>query len=181
MTRLPDACYQPRYCEENAWHLCQHHALAAAEPHVIVVSNAQHGVAMWLQRAAPVDRPIAWDYHVFVMARTAGWQVWDYDTRLDMPVAVADYLDASFATVGLQPARFDPRFRIMTAADYRDLLRTDRRHMRRSDGSWHAPPPPWPLISEPAEGSNLDRITDMTDELAGELVDLLGLRARFCT
>jgi hypothetical protein len=169
--------YHPRYCEENAWHLCLAPTLADQDPHVVIVTNRKRRVAMWLQRAAPEHTPVAWDYHVFVVARTDGWQVWDPDTRLGMPVALQAYLDASFATVGVQPPSFDPRFRILRAHDYRDTLRSDRSHMLRADGSWQAPPPPWPGISAHADGTNLERFIDLGDPFIGHIVDFDGLVA----
>jgi len=175
-----DVLYQPRYCEENAWHLSAAPHLAGADPHVIVVSNAGRRVAMWMQRAAAEHEAITWDYHALVVAHTDGWQAWDPDTRLGMPVALTAYTEISFATVGVQPPRFDPLFRIMTAASYRASLRSDRSHMRRADCTWLAPPPPWPTLSDPTEGSNLQRFVDMTDTAFGSVVDLAGLRERFC-
>lgn len=174
-----DVPYQPRYCEENAWHLSAAPQLARADPHVIVVSNASRRVAMWMQQAAEKDQAITWDYHVLVVAKTDGWQAWDPDTRLGIPVALTAYAEVSFATVGVQPPRFDPLFRIMTADSYRANLRSDRSHMRRADGTWLAPPPPWPTLSDPAEGSNLARFVDMADTAFGTVVDLAGLREWF--
>lgn len=172
--------YHPYYCEENAWHLCQSPIVAAADPQVVVVSNATRSVALWHQRAAPPDEPIAWDYHVLVAARAAGlWQVWDPDSRLGYPMHAGDYLTATFATVGHQPAVFDPRFRILAAATYTERLRSDRSHMCTAGGGWRKPPPPWPPISDPAEGTNLARFIDMDDAIAGEVVTLDVLRARF--
>jgi len=168
--------YQPLYCEENAWHLCQTAQVAGASPHVVVVSNEFGRVAMWSQRAAPADAPIAWDYHVFVVANTDGWHVWDPDFRLGIPAPLAEYIAASFVTVGVQPAKFDPEFRIMTGDAYRESLRSDRSHMLKQDGSWIAPPPDWPTISDPAKGSNLRRFYDLSDEFIGTrgaIADLL--------
>ncbi len=173
--------YQARYCEENAWHLCQTAPLRDAAPHVIVVSNESRHVAMWSQRAAPADAPIVWDYHVFVVANTDGWQVWDLDCRVGMPLTVGAYAQATFATVGIQPVEFDPVFRIATADEYRSGLRTDRSHMRANDGSWLAPPPQWPLISPAEHGSNLLRFVDMADDIAGDRATLPQLLQRFAS
>ena len=35
------------------------------------------------------------------------------------------------------------RAAVVAARDYVEGLASDRSHMRRSDGSWLAPPPPW--------------------------------------
>ena len=176
MLRSP---YHPRYCEENAWHLCGERELIGDEASVIFVSNQQQAVAMWAQRAAGPGVPVAWDYHVFVVARTGGWQVWDPDTLLGYPVGLELYLADSFATVGVQPARFDPRFRVVAGEEYRSTLRSDRSHMREADGSWHAPPPPWPPIGDACQPPNLPRFIDLGDPFIGRIVDLAGVRRLF--
>ncbi len=178
----PAIRYQARYCEENVWHLCAHPIVASAEARVVVVSNADGAVAMWDQKAARPGQPIAWDYHVFVIARTAsstGWQVWDLDTRLGAPVEVNEYLDASFLTVGRQPRWFDPTFRVVPADEYRQLFSSDRQHMRKPGGGWQAPPPAWPVIGPPDRPSNLRRWRDMRDPFVGDIVNLSELRDLF--
>jgi protein N-terminal glutamine amidohydrolase len=151
--------HHPMYCEENIWHLCQDQAI----DRVVFITNAARRVALWHQRAAPPDQPIVWDYHVIA---TAGAGVYDLDSRLSCPVGPHEYLAATFATVGIQPPQYDPRFAVVEAEAYVRQLRSDRRHMRRADGSWQAPPPPWPAIGE---GSNLgDYLAAATLEL-GEL------------
>ena len=62
-------------------------------------------------------------------------------------------------------------------ARYRELLRSDRSHMRRANGAWLRPPPPWPCIG--SGGSNLTCFVDMLASFAGEVLDLGGLRRRF--
>ena len=176
---MPRAPYHPRYCEENAWHLCGLCELEGAEASVVVVSNRHRAVAMWAQRAAGPGVPVAWDYHVFVVARTGGWQVWDPDTLLGYPVGLERYLADSFATAGVQPARFDPRFRVVAASEYRSALSSDRSHMRGADGRWLAPPPPWPPIGADRAPPNLLRFVDLDDPYIGRLGDLTGLRALF--
>jgi protein N-terminal glutamine amidohydrolase len=138
--------YHPFYCEENIWHLCR----SGEVTEVVFITNPARRVALWHQKAAPPDRPIVWDYHVIA---ADGRDLWDLDSRLGCPIGRADYLEATFATVGLQPPEYDPRFAVVAAADFVRDFRSDRSHMRGPDGSWQAPPPPWPAI---ADSSNLD-------------------------
>lgn len=185
--------YCPFYCEENVWQLCAHPRVADAERWVLFVSNAIRKVAMWGQRAAAAkDLPIAWDYHVVLLFRapaepTTGqgpgpWQIWDLDAREPDPRAAADWLARSFAHIGLLPPKYTPRFRMVSCADYRRHLRSDRRHMLRPDGLPRRAPPSWPaILGEPTaendDGNNLDRFIDTEDpSFLGRCLDLDGLR-----
>lgn len=155
--------HHPFYCEENIWHLCR----GGEVTEVLVITNAARRVALWHQQAAPPDQPIVWDYHV--VAAGAG-RIWDLDSRLGYPIERDAYLTATFVTVGLQPPEYDPRFAVIAAAEFAREFRSDRSHMRRPDGSWQAPPPPWPPI---ADDSNL------ADYLAAATLTLEQLQAAF--
>jgi hypothetical protein len=187
----PDYC--PFYCEENVWHLCAHPSVSGCDRRVLFISNTARRVAMWGQRAAVASGgPIAWDYHVVLLFRrvAAGgaesrWWVWDLDAERPEPVLAARWLSASFDATGLLPPIYAPAFRMVTCADYRRHLRSDRRHMRQPDGSPRQPPPAWPMIlGEPPacapaddDGNNLDRFIDTSDpSFLGELFELGELR-----
>ena len=167
--------YWPFYCEENIWHLCGEPRFADAQ--VVFISNPGRQVALWGQRAAggPFE-PVIWDYHVVLLASSnAGYEVWDPDTTLGLPVPAGRYLDLTFIDIHHLPLSFAPRFRCLTVADYRRHLGSDRSHMRRPDGTYRSPPPPW---DAPGEGSNLMRFVEMESEFLGEVCDLDGLRRR---
>lgn len=172
-----DVLYQPYYCEENVFHLCQSPVLAGRAKSAVFASGARGGCVMWHQRAAP--RPGAalfWDYHVFVLAE-APWEVWDLDTTLGCPVPAARYFERSFRD-GLPPD-LAPIFRVVAADELRATLASDRSHMRKADGRYERPPPPWPPVSPPERGSNLERFIDMSDAVAGEVLSLAALCRRF--
>lgn len=181
MSPLPRRRYWPCYCEENVWHLAADPDLAGRDDvHVAFISNRERQVTLWGHREALWPRgPIVWDYHVILLARDHGaqWEVWDLDTSLGCPVPSAVYLDVTFPSPAVLDPALAPRFRLLPAAEYRRELRTDRRHMRRADGTYSSPPPPWPPIGE---GSNLmqfiDMVDDMEDGFLGEVLDLTGLR-----
>jgi hypothetical protein len=164
-----EACrYQPLYCEENAWWLCQDESLAARSCFVVFISNAARSVAMWQQRSAPEGEPLVWDYHVLVLTADP-WLVWDFDTRLGWPVAAHDYFADSFVAA---PGALSPRFRRVKAADYVASLVTDRAHMRRSDGSWRAEPPTWPPPGGADSAPNAMRFVDLDDVgVPGQIFD----------
>jgi hypothetical protein len=93
---------------------------------------------------------VEWDYHVF--AAVAGLEgrvlVLDLDTLLGYPCPLDSYSAGSFPRGA--PSILEPRFLILRADRYLAELVSDRSHMRSADGSWLAPPPPWPA---PGEGS----------------------------
>jgi protein N-terminal glutamine amidohydrolase len=164
------------YCEENVWHLCTDPRVDGAPRAALVLSNATQTIAVACQRAAlPPEVPVVWDYHVVLAAHGAhGWAIWDLDSTLGLPVPLSVYLRASLG----YPQGFDPPYsacvRVIEAGRYRDVLATDRSHMRDTSGRWRMPPPPWPAIGI---GSNLMRLADMDDPIAGEVVELAELPA----
>lgn len=169
--------YWPYYCEENIWHLCGAPEAQGDERLVALISNPTREVAVWHQKAARLpDEPVIWDYHVVLLVRHGNqWRVWDLDSVLGVPLDVEQWLVASFAGTAQLPESFAPYFRILPADQYRQELATDRRHMRRPDGTWVSPPPPWPTIGE---GSNLAQLIDMGQAHQGSVVDLDGLWSR---
>lgn len=172
----PDVLYQPFYCEENVFHLCSHPALAGRRCHAAVISGAHEGFVMWRQRAARSPAaPLFWDYHVIVLAEEP-WEVWDLDTTLGSPCPAADYVAGSFR--GGLPPELAPIFRVVPAGVFIATLASDRSHMRRADGRFERPPPPWPPVSPPERGSNLRRFTDMSRPFVGEVLSLDELAAR---
>ncbi|KIG14195.1 hypothetical protein DB30_07053 [Enhygromyxa salina] len=203
MSQAPAYC--PFYCEENIWQLCadeRGRLAGGGERRVLIISNPARRVAMWGQRTSPDPTlPVAWDYHVIMLVeRPEGWEAWDLDAAGPTPRPAAQWLEDSFHGIGLLPPEFAPRFRMVTCADYRRYLRSDRRHMRGPEGNsilrrlpaqsphppagdWVQPPPSWPPIMGELppgthdDGSNLDRFLDSEDsEFIGELLDLPGLR-----
>jgi hypothetical protein len=141
--------HQPFWCEENVWHLAQHAATQAPERLVLVLTGAGAQVACWHQKAGDPGRPILWDYHVVLATRTdaRGWQVWDLDSRVGIPVEARAWLQATFPAPDQVPRPYQPRFAAIPADDYVRGFGSDRAHMRDSDGSWMQQPPPWPTIA----------------------------------
>lgn len=191
--------YARYWCEENIWHLCRERldepeATRPTAIRVLVVSNLEHACALWQQRAAPAPSlPVLWDYHVLMLCREpsiqggqggpegqgsrggqGGWSVWDLDTTIGLPVAIDDYLRGTFLR---RHGAHAPLFRVFDGADYVRVLSSDRSHMRRPDGSWTEPPPPWPPIL--AGESNLMRLIDMREKTPGEVMTLGELERRF--
>lgn len=171
-----DHAYCAYYCEENIWQLCADPRVLGRPRAALVISNPARTVAVGCQRAAPrPDLPVVWDYHVVLAARgPLGFEIWDLDSTLGMPLALLDYLRRSFGWPHGFAAPYDARFRVIEAARYREVLCTDRSHMRDASGHYRVPPPPWPAIGT---GANLMRLVDMNDPIAGEVVALSELPA----
>ncbi|MFO0760127.1 MAG: hypothetical protein U0359_26835 [Byssovorax sp.] len=168
--------HQPFYCEENVYHLCQEPIFAGRPRFAAFLSNASGGFAMWGQKASPrPGRPILWDYHVILLAQDP-WEIWDLDTTLGFPLPAADYLRASFPLP--LPEELMPCFRLVPPDELAATFASDRRHMRRADGRYRKPPPPWPPIVTAEEGFNLPRFLDVNDPFAGEVLTLDALRSR---
>lgn len=171
-------CYQAFYCEENAFHLSQDPRFAGRAAAAVFVTGAEGECVMWHQRAARrPGAPLSWDYHVFLLARDP-WEIWDLDTVLGCPVPADAYLRRSFRPEIELPRELTPQFRIVGAAELGATFASDRSHMRRPDGRYLKPPPPWPPIGRPGLESNLGRFLTMSDSIAGEVTDLAGFLAR---
>lgn len=164
----------PFFCEENVWQLCRQ-APPAWDLHAVVITNADHAVAMWGQRAASAD-PIVWDYHVVAVTRRPTALVLDVDARRDTVLPLEAWLRVSFRA-GVRDDVM-PRFRVMSAAVYAEVLASDRRHMRDAHGTPTQPFPPWPA-PHPERENTLARLVDVADHIAGEVVDLAGLARAF--
>jgi hypothetical protein len=167
--------HAPYYCEENVWWLAQEPRFSGLRSEVVFVSNERRTVAMRAQRAGPAGEAIVWDYHVVLAVRgTEGVEVWDLDCTEGAPISARAWLDASFDPH--VPPQLAPRFRVMASETYVAAFASDRRHMRRADGSWQVPPPPWPVIGGGAH--ELEPLIDLADATHGAAIDLTALRSR---
>ncbi|MEL6181295.1 MAG: protein N-terminal glutamine amidohydrolase [Myxococcota bacterium] len=167
--------YTPFYCEENAWHLCQHPRLANHARHIVFISNDQRCCPLWFQRAAPKPtEAVLWDYHVLVIAQHPDqpqWQVWDLDTLLAIPIAIHHYIEATFGPSHLVPDVYHPKFRVVEAERFVTCFSSDRSHMRDDDGTWLQPPPAWECILDSKGTMNLMQFVDMTQDFLGTVMD----------
>lgn len=168
---MPPILHQPFWCEENIWQLAAHPAPGPGERRVLVLTGAAAEVACWEQRAARPGRPLLWDYHVVLAAHDGGWRIWDLDTRLGAPLPAADWLRGTFPAPERVRAAYQPRFAVFAAQAWRDGFGSDRAHMRRADGGWQRPPPPWP----PPSGQAITLAGALAQARAG--LDLAALAA----
>jgi hypothetical protein len=164
--------YQAFYCEENIWKLLARPELAGWDAWAVMVTNQKRNVPMLRQRAGrPVDGLVHWDYHVFAAALDPeeGAIILDLDTQLPFPCALEQYLEDTLPPGS--PGRATARFRLIRADEYIARFSSDRSHMRRADGSWIEPPPPWPAPgSDRNEPSNLMLWLDVKRRSPGKVL-----------
>ncbi|XP_017484580.1 PREDICTED: protein N-terminal glutamine amidohydrolase isoform X3 [Rhagoletis zephyria] len=133
--KISDCSYVSCYCEENVWKLCEQVKKTRIDElskcYAVFVSNEGRTVPLWRQKAGRGDdQVVIWDYHVFFMHNPTPNRclVFDLDTTLPFPTYFHKY------------------FRVIPAETYLSEFSSDRRHMRRPDGSWIKPPPSYPPI-----------------------------------
>ncbi|XP_055312348.1 protein N-terminal glutamine amidohydrolase isoform X2 [Sitodiplosis mosellana] len=150
--------------EENVWKLCEQvkktRPAELSKCYAVFVSNEGRTVPLWRQKAGRGDdKVVIWDYHVFFMHNPTPTRclIFDLDTTLPFPTYFHKYVTETFRSdLALRPEhhRF---FRVIPAEQYLAEFSSDRRHMRRPDGTWIKPPPPYPPIQSSATNThNLD-------------------------
>ncbi len=172
-------CYQPYYCEENVWRLCQQPHFMARPRWAVFIANQHRRCALWHQRAAAAGAVVVWDYHVVMLVTATDGQplVWDLDCALGAPLPLHTYLAATFLALPAEYAHFRPYFRVVDAATLLQHFSSDRRHMRAADGSYIEPPPRWPPPrGRHAPAHSLGRFIDMSDRFVGEVLNIDQLR-----
>ncbi len=171
--------YHPFYCEENVWWLCQEPRFVDLQRYAVFITNAARCCAIAQQRAAPADTVVAWDYHVVMLLEAERTEIWDLDCRLGAPLGLEEYLQRSFLPLQRHYSHLAPQFRLVPAAELLATFTTDRRHMRNADDSWQHPPPEWPAPTVEGQSHNLMRFIDLRDDIAGEVLELDALCARY--
>jgi len=156
----------------------------------VFVSNPTKSVPIWCQRASADPRavPVVWDYHVILVVRgssssspsssspsssPSSSSVYDLDTILPFPETFSAYFDQSFGDEDRLKARFRRFFRVIPAREFLNRFASDRRHMKKPDGSWAMPPPGYPPIrAKDGTRNNIDRCIDVRDSTSlGRVMD----------
>ena len=165
--------YQAYFCEENVWRLLSRPEYMATASWAVIVSNVLRDVVLMRQVSGrPLDGLIHWDYHVFAVVTDpiAGRLALDFDSELPFPSPLSSYLEDTFPR-DVQRA-YEPRFRVIRGGEYVSCLVSDRSHMRKADGSWVSPPPPWAAPGAGSEkSSDFMKWTDMLSRSPGIVYD----------
>jgi len=176
--------YAACYCEENVYKLCEsvHKSTQEIEKcFAVFVSNAKRVVPLWRQKAGrDEEKLVIWDYHVvFIYKPDQRTLVYDLDSELPFPTYFHKYVTETFRTDAILNQEYHRVFRVIPAATFLNTFSSDRRHMRKSDGSWLKPPPPYPCIQTPATQHNLDDFINMETSDLGEVLSLTEFVKKF--
>ena len=143
MLTKQDCLYQPYYCEENIWQLCQKDYFKGREVKVLfLLPTEANYIALWHQKLTDPDQPVFWDYHVILFDVT-NLQIFDFDTHLTFPFNAKSYFTLSF---GIEYPKYLPRFKVFDKDPFVENFSSDRSHMLDDRGRWLAEPPAWPFI-----------------------------------
>ena len=179
---LPSAAscsYAPCFCEENVWKLCAHVRQAApaelAKAYVVFVSNKKQVVPLWRQKAGKdEEKLVIWDYHVlFLYKPDERTLVFDLDSDLPFPTYFHKYVTETFRTDAILNAEYHRFFRVVPASTFLQKFASDRRHMKKPDGSWMKPPPAYACIQTTESKHNLDDFISMDSAVGyGDILSL---------
>jgi len=113
-----DAHYTASYCEENVYLLVvRYMAMTHGATYVVFVSNPNKTVVLFESRTAPEHTgsrrfPVVWDYHVILLISNGPGEfhqnhqnqtwVYDFDSRLQKPCELQEYLNETFHPNGIQ-------------------------------------------------------------------------------
>ena len=75
--------------------------------------------------------------------------VFDLDSDLPFPTYFHKYVTETFRTDAILNPEYHRFFRVIPASLFLQTFASDRRHMKKPDGSWMKPPPPYPCIMPP--------------------------------
>lgn len=172
ITPSRDKCvYTSCYCEENVWKLCEFVRTERTTPleelFVIFLSNKNRTVALWKQKSGHRDQPVIWDYHVILLQVSPefGSLVYDLDSVLSFPCSLKLYAAQAFRSDRHINPAYHRYLRVIPADSYLSNFASDRSHMKKSDGSWMSPPPPYPPIHTSESQMNLDDFISMDPQV----------------
>ncbi|XP_017776767.1 PREDICTED: protein N-terminal glutamine amidohydrolase isoform X1 [Nicrophorus vespilloides] len=183
-----DCSYVSCYCEENVYKLCQdvvsRHYSEIQKCYAVFVSNPKRTVPLWRQRAGKEeDKLVVWDYHVVFLyqAEPDRCLVYDLDSELPFPTYVHKYVTETFRTDNILKPDYFRYFRVIPATEFLKDFTSDRRHMKRIDGSWIKPPPNYPAICNATSTHNLEDFIQMdATKGPGQVHNLTQFVQRFC-
>jgi len=178
--------YAACYCEENVFKICQNlkdnFENELDKCYAVFVSNKKRVVPLWRQKAGrDEEKLVIWDYHViFIYRPDDRTLVYDLDSELPFPTYFHKYVTETFRTDAILNPEYHRIFRVVPATTFLQNFASDRRHMRKDDGSWLKPPPTYPCISNSTSAHNLDEFISMDGSTGyGEVLSLTDFVKKF--
>ena len=111
--------------------------------------------------------------------------MFDLDSDLPFPTFFHKYVTETFRTDAILNPEYHRFFRVVPAGRFLQTFASDRRNMRKPDGAWMKPPPPYDCISTPDAVHNLDEFISMDNttsegsETIGEVITLTQFVKKF--
>jgi len=179
--RRDDCLYAACYCEENIWQLCKAikdgDEAKLAQFLVVFISNRSKTIPLWHQKAGKGDDGVVmWDYHVILLrsmdAACTSCLVYDLDTTLPFPCPFSEYFPRAIRPDNNFKRAFQRKFRLTPASEYLVHFSSDRSHMRKENGDWFRPPPPWPCIHNSQHPNSIVDFWSMDDGSTNFLSDI---------
>ena len=135
--------------------------------YVVFVSNKKQVVPLWRQKCGrDEEKLVIWDYHVlFLLKPDERCLIFDLDSDLPFPTYFHKYVTETFRTDAILNAEYHRFFRVVPATLYLQKFSSDRRHMKKPDGSWMKSPPPYECIQTQECEHNLDSFICMDNSL----------------
>ncbi|HOX93010.1 MAG TPA: hypothetical protein PLC54_08790 [Spirochaetales bacterium] len=173
--------YCPYYCEENIWRLLGRTEYEGKASWAVFVFGMHGRAAVFRQKSGQGPWALSlWDYHVVALVPDArgahsGQLIIDFDSELGWPVPAVTWIRQSLCVpegCAYRLADAKPIVRLLPAAEFVRRFYSDRSHMRKPDGTWQSPPPPWD--SPKGDGSmdwSLASLIDPSNKEAGKLMD----------
>nr|CAI5823505.1 unnamed protein product [Callosobruchus analis] len=182
-----ECSYVSCYCEENVYKLAQEvttkHPNEINKCFVVFISNPSRTVPLWRQRAGKdEDKLVIWDYHVIFLYHPEPDKclVYDLDSELPFPTYVHKYVTETFRTDHILKPDYFRYFRVIPANEFLNEFASDRRHMKRPNGTWIKPPPTYPPIRTSVCAHNLEDYIQMdTAKGPGQVLTLTQFVQRF--
>ena len=172
--------YAPCFCEENVWKICE--KVRRTNPgelskcYAVFVSNQKQVVPLWRQKAGKdEEKLVIWDYHVIFLYIMPDERclVYDLDSDLPFPTYFHKYVTETFRTDAILNAEYHRFFRVVSASVFLQKFASDRRHMKKADGTWMKSPPNYPCIQTADCKHNLDDFISMDERVGvGEVMSL---------
>ncbi|XP_027058290.1 protein N-terminal glutamine amidohydrolase [Pocillopora verrucosa] len=175
----PSTCvYTSCYCEENVWKLCEQirdeKEQNLSEYYSVFISNEKRQVPLWMQKSAKDPlAPVVWDYHVLLLRQVdAKCLIYDLDSILPFPCPFEQYVQQAIQNDRQLKKHFHRKFRVIPAEIFLSTFASDRSHMKKPNGEWVKPPPPYSPIRSEESTMNLQEFIDMSQgEGEGQVMD----------
>ena len=203
-----ECVYTSCYCEENVWKLCEQFQKRGGDTkqlYAVFISSHERQTALWNLKCGGTADFQLWDYHVILIKSAPSGRessqsttdtvtgvrgheseslVYDLDTFLPFPVSFNQYVKEVLRPeliLHLRSAGLPERlFRVVSADAFLEEFASDRSHMRKEDGTWFAPPPPYPPIRSQKNSNNIQEFLSMKNSSApGTVMTELEFLRRF--